>query len=325
MTYEAEQLLQALADGEARSPAGLARALGTTPAALEPAARRLAEWGLRIVRTAGEDWRLQRPVELLDAADLRRRIGPRAPLATLEVLTEIDSTNARLLAAPAPPPGSIAVCTAEFQTAGRGRRGRTWSCPLGAGLCVSIAWQLAAASDLGALTLAAGVAARRAIARVSGVEVGLKWPNDLLWDGRKLGGILVEATALPSGGRRVVAGVGINVTLPRDGALQHGDWRPVDLDTATGGRPPTRAALAAELIVEIAALLESYAATGFGPYRAEWDAADAIVGRPITLDEDGERSAARAVAIADDGSLVVATEGGDERRVLSGDVSVRGA
>jgi BirA family biotin operon repressor/biotin-[acetyl-CoA-carboxylase] ligase len=99
----------------------------------------------------------------------------------------------------------------------------------------------------------------------------------------------------------------------------------VDLATATGGRPPRRAALAAELIVEFAALLESYAATGFGPYRAEWDAADAIVGRPVTLDEDGDRSAAQAIAIADDGALVIATEGGDERRVLSGDVSVRGA
>jgi BirA family biotin operon repressor/biotin-[acetyl-CoA-carboxylase] ligase len=216
---------------------------------------------------------------------------------------------------------------AEFQTAGRGRRGRRWSTPLGAGLCLSAAWRFAAPSpDLGALSLAVGVAARRAIAAESGVEAGLKWPNDLVWEGRKLGGILVEATAA-GGGQRVIAGLGINVALPFLDSTQPDAWRrhAVDLAAATGGRPPARPALAAELIVELARVLATYAVTGFEPYRAEWDAADVLVGRPVMLDQEGQRWPARAVAVAADGALIVETAAGERRRVLSGDVSVRAA
>ncbi len=109
----------------------------------------------------------------------------------------------------------LRACIAEYQTAGRGRRGRRWSTPLGAGLCLSVGWQFAdAPAELSALTLAVGVVVRRALARVAGVEIALKWPNDLVWDERKLGGILLELTAEGQGGCHVVAGIGINVALP---------------------------------------------------------------------------------------------------------------
>src|SRR5689334_23615122 len=92
-------------------------------------------------------------------------------------------TCALPISAPAPSPGKLRACIAEFQTAGRGRRGRRWSTPLGGGLCLSVAWQFATApADLSALTLAVGVVARRVLARVAGVAIALKWPNDLVWD-----------------------------------------------------------------------------------------------------------------------------------------------
>ncbi len=133
------------------------------------------------------------------------------------------------------------MCLAEFQHAGRGRRGRRWIAPLGGGLCLSVGWQFAdTPPELSALTLAVGVVARRALAAVAGVDVGLKWPNDLVLDARKLGGILLELTAEAQGGCYVVAGIGINVSLPPESLRTLSDWPrgAIDLATATSGAPP---------------------------------------------------------------------------------------
>ena len=239
--------------------------------------------------------------------------------------TEAASTNRELLERAPPRPGTIDVCIAEYQTAGRGRRGRSWSTPLGAGLCLSAAWQFAdTPPGLSALTLALGVVVRRAVAAVTGVEIALKWPNDLVWDERKLGGILLELTAEAQGGCHVVAGIGLNVELPPKLARTLSDWPrgAVDLATATG-EPPSRSALAAALIGELAELFAGYADEGFSPYRADWRAADFLRGRRVTLDDAAGTVSGTALGIQADGALLIETAGGARRRVTSGDVSVR--
>jgi BirA family transcriptional regulator, biotin operon repressor / biotin---[acetyl-CoA-carboxylase] ligase len=324
-----ERLLHALADGRIHSGEELARSFGVTRAAIWKQVDRLADWGLEVEAAPGAGYRLSHRLDLLDVDALRAALDPRvaARISKLEVFTQIDSTNRRLLAAP-PPVGKLDVCMAEFQTAGRGRRGRRWNAPLGSGICLSVGWQFAGMpAEPAALTLAVGVAVRRVLARVAALTIALKWPNDLVFDGRKLGGILLELTAEAHGGAHVVAGIGLNVALPASLLSSLSDWPrgAIDLETALGKPPPPRVVLGATLVNELAELFADYPAHGFAAYRTEWRAADFLRGRPVRIDEAPGPVVGTALGIDADGALLVETEAGERRRVVAGDVSVRSA
>jgi len=321
-----ERLLHALADGRTHSGEELALKFGVTRAAIWKQVAKLADLGLAVEAAPGAGYRLAHGLDLLDVEALRAALEPAvaARLAKLEVFTELDSTNRRLLAAP-PSVGSLDVCIAEYQNAGRGRRGRRWQAPLGSGIALSVGWQFAGVpAEPSALTLAVGVAVRRVLDRVAGITIALKWPNDLVFDERKLGGILLEIQAEAHGGAHVVVGVGLNVALPAALLPSLCDWPrgAVDLTTALGRAPPPRAVLAAGLVNEIAALLADYPAQGFAAYRTEWRSADFLRGRAVRLDEGTGRLFGTALGIDADGALLVETDGG-KRRVVAGDVSVR--
>jgi BirA family biotin operon repressor/biotin-[acetyl-CoA-carboxylase] ligase len=323
----AERLLHALADGRTHSGEALARDFGVTRAAIWKQVGKLADWGLTIDAVPGEGYRLARRLELLDGAALRAALASAtaARLARLEVLTELESTNRHLLGE-APPPGKIDVCVAEFQTDGRGRRGRSWTTPLGAGICLSVGWHFAAMpAELPALTLAVGVVVRRVLERVAGLTISLKWPNDLVVDERKLGGILLELKVEAQGGSHVVAGIGLNVALPRELLSTLSDWPrgAIDLATALRREPPPRLTLVAALVDDLCTLFADYAATGFAAYRNEWRSGDYLCGRVVHLDEAAGVVTGTVLGIDADGALLVETAPGVRRRVVAGDVSVR--
>ena len=308
-----ERLLHALADGRTHSGEELARSFGVTRAAIWKQVAKLADFGLAVEAAPGAGYRLPHRLDLIDAEAVRAALEPAvaARLAKLEVFTELDSTNRRLLAVP-PQLGSLDVCIAEFQTDGRGRRGRRWHGPLGSGIALSVGWQFAGVpAEPSALTLAVGVAVRRVLERVAGLTISLKWPNDLVFDERKLGGILLELSAEAHGGAHVVVGVGLNVALP--GALL-----PSLCDWARGA-----IGLTTPLVNELAALFADYPTHGFAAYRTEWRSADYLRGRAVRLDEATGRLFGTALGIDADGALLVQTDGGKRRRVVAGDVSVR--
>ena len=127
----------------------------------------------------------------------------------------LDSTSDRLLAVDDLPSGPFDACLAEFQSAGRGRRGRRWVAPFASGLCLSVGWSYRdAPAALVALSLAAGVAVLRALGRLGIAGLALKWPNDIVRDDSKLGGILIDLRGEAAGPAYVVVGVGVNVRLP---------------------------------------------------------------------------------------------------------------
>ena len=324
---EASALLQRLADGRPHSGENLARHFGVSRTAVWKQIGKIEQWGLAVERAPGSGYRLSQAIDLLDRAALSEYANTR-PDTRLEVFTELESTNRHLLERPAPEPGELAACIAEYQSAGRGRRGRSWHAPFGMGLCLSAAWSFRETPpDLAALSLAVGVAVRRVLRREAGIDIDLKWPNDLVWDDRKLGGILVEFRAEAQGRCHVVAGLGINVAMPPELLAQISDWAAgaVDLSQATDGREPQRTALAIGLVNALKALFADYERHGFAPYGDEWRSADYLNGKAVRVDEASVSTRGTAHGIDADGALLIETGADRSRRIISGDVSVRTA
>ncbi|MDX1654152.1 MAG: biotin--[acetyl-CoA-carboxylase] ligase, partial [Candidatus Competibacteraceae bacterium] len=236
MQERERRLLEVLGDGRFHSGEELARALGVSRAAVWKHLNSLGRRGLEVHAVRGRGYRLPNPLELLDPEGIRAQLSPsvQGRLAQLEVFDQIDSTNSYLLTrAKAGAPGG-SVCLAERQSAGRGRRGRQWISPFAANLYLSVLWRYPdGPALLSGLSLAVGVAMARALEGVGVVGVGLKWPNDLLWRDQKLGGILLEFGGESSGPCQVVTGVGLNVTMPKEPALDIDQPWP-DLTTVLG-------------------------------------------------------------------------------------------
>lgn len=306
-------LLRLLADGDCHSGSAIAQALGISRTAVWKALRGACrELDLPLEAVRGRGYRLAAPLELLDAQAIRAALddlGSR-PIAGLEVHDRIDSTNVRAMAQAALGAPGGSVWLAERQTAGRGRRGRPWVSPFGANLYLSILWRYPLApAALGGASLAAGVAVARALRGCGVAGLTLKWPNDLLWQGRKLGGLLLEVSGEAQGPSYLVVGLGLNLRMDeRQGQAIDQPW--TDLHRALDGTPPGRNRLAALLIDALAQALERYGRRGLGPFIADWEAFDRLRGQPIAL-RLGERTiAGRYEGIAPDGALRLRTPEG---------------
>lgn len=307
-------LVDALADGEWHSGEDLAARAGITRAALAKRVDRLRDWQLDIEARQGLGYKLAVPLERLDIAALRRA-APRG--WRVEVLGATDSTNTRLLEADAV--HDPQALFAEFQSGGRGRRGRQWVSPFGANLYCSLAWSFAHwPAQLSMLPLAVGVACARAL-HGQGAAVGIKWPNDLLLNGRKLGGILIEHRGETGGACRVVVGVGLNLAMSPAQAVDIAQpW----IALAEALTPmPARNTLAAALLAELASALEQFSAQGFAPFMNDWNRYDLSANRAVRV-EAAQPFEGIARGIDASGGLIV--ECGSERRTVhSGEVSLR--
>lgn len=315
------RLLDALADGQWHSGEALAAAAGITRAALAKRVDRLADWEIEVEAQKGVGYRLAQPLERLDAAELGRAV----PGLRVEVLPVTDSTNARLLDAPAA--DDPQALFAEYQTAGRGRRGRRWASPFAANLYLSIGWSFPDwPRQLTALPLAIGVACAQALdeARVPGV--GLKWPNDVLAGGRKLGGILIEHRGEAGGACRVVVGVGLNVAMSaRQAAAIDQPWTSAhQLQTMHGVAPISRRALAAILLRTLHETLSAFERAGFDAFLPAWQARDLTRDRAVTIASAQEALSGIARGVDEQGALLLEAAG-TVHRIHSGEVSLRAA
>ncbi|MCR6686605.1 bifunctional biotin--[acetyl-CoA-carboxylase] ligase/biotin operon repressor BirA [Pseudoxanthomonas sp.] len=303
----------------------LAREAGITRAAVWKRIRALRAAGVEIEASPGRGYALARTPDLLDAQALRAGLpaAVAASLASLEVAWSLDSTNSELLRRP-PPATGVAVLLAERQTAGRGRLGRAWASPLGAQVCLSLRRGFAGGlARLGGLSLVAGVAVAEALRGLGFAQAGLKWPNDLVADGRKLAGLLVEGGGEHGGPVHAVIGIGINVRLPATAAAAI-DQPWTDLATLAGADPPpARAAVAAAVLAALVPALDAFDRDGLAPFLPRYAALDVLAGRELRVTSAGnEVATGRATGLAADGGLRVATAAG-ERIFHAGEVSVR--
>lgn len=323
MTPEAFRLFRALADGRPLNAAHYAAAIGISRSAVRKQVGQLRSAGLPVTGVRGRGYRLAWPIRLLDAGEIRRAAD--ASSMTVEIVESTDSTNRDLS-------GHFAhrhVCAAEHQARGRGRRGRAWISPPGCGAYFSFGYRFECRLQrLGPLSLVAGVAAAEMVAG-EGVPVGLKWPNDLVVGGAKLGGVLVELQGAGDGPCEVVAGIGINVRLPRGEAGFVAPDQPwTDLHAETPDDDDHRCRHDRNrLIGRLAGALDTafaqFERDGFEPFMPRWRALDALHGRQVrVMYGNGSLLEGSAAGVDPHGQLRVECENGI-RTLNAGEVSVR--
>jgi BirA family biotin operon repressor/biotin-[acetyl-CoA-carboxylase] ligase len=320
------ELLALLADGSLHSGERLAAELGVSRAAVWKGIERLRDLGIDVQAQSRRGYALARPVELLDARLLRNELNAAgvAALRQLELQFEVDSTNTLLLAAAPPPPGRADAVLSELQHAGRGRRGCPWIAPFGGGIALSLAWCFQeTVRELPSLSLAVGVAISRALVRAGARGIRLKWPNDLWFEDRKLGGVLIELRAEAGGAAHVVIGIGINVTLgaAARSAIEATGVRAACVADACAA-PPSRNRVAGAILDELLRMLAVFESDGFAPFHAEWAGLDALRDRAARVVLAGGGAAGTARGVDPDGALVLEV-GGVPRRYVSGEVSLR--
>jgi BirA family biotin operon repressor/biotin-[acetyl-CoA-carboxylase] ligase len=324
VSIEPRVLLAALSPERALSGSELARRLGVTRAAVWKQIEALRGLGAPIEAAAGRGYRLRFPFEPLAAAAIRAELDAvqRRRLGDLELHWQIDSTSSALLRAAAAGAPDLAVCVAETQSAGRGRRGRGWASPLGGNVYFSLLKRFERGMGaLAGLSLVAGIALRRALADCGVAGAGLKWPNDVLVDGRKLAGVLVELGGEFLGPCFAVIGIGINVRLPQEFAF---DPPPTDLARLCGDRPPSRNRLIGRLLARLIEALNGFVAGGFAAFRDEYARHDLLAGRAVRVQTAAGARSGIAEGVDGRGALRV-RHGGELVVYDSAEVTVRGA
>lgn len=315
-------VLRLLAAGEACTGPAMARQLGISRAAVWKQIEALRAAGLEI-ESGACGYGLARPLDLLDPAaildglpaPMRRRVG------VIENHWRVDSTSSECLRRAAQLPDASFVF-ADWQVAGRGRRGRQWVSPPAVNLQLSCFRHFANGyAALSGLSLAAGVAVVEALEDCGVRGIGLKWPNDLVHDDAKLGGILIELGGEFMGPCHAVIGIGINVRI--SAKVRRALGRPcTDIASLCGARAPLRNALAGALIGRLVKALDVFEAKGFRAFAGQWAARDALAGRAVRV--DGARGVFEGVAAGVDarGALRVRRAGG-EQCLDSAEVTVR--
>jgi BirA family biotin operon repressor/biotin-[acetyl-CoA-carboxylase] ligase len=265
-------------------------------------------------------------VDRLSAEDIREHLSPaaRQGLRGLTLLETTVSTNEVLARLPIGQRHGHAVL-AEEQTAGRGRRQRTWHSPAGGNIYLSLGWRFGERPPaLSVLPLVAAVCLCRALGRAGLSGHGIKWPNDILVDGAKLAGILVETQSAGVSPALAVIGIGVNVRMPESGSGGAIDRPWTDLVTALPGRGEsiTRNELIALLLEELLAGLAAFEASGFEPFQADWDRLDLLRGRRVNIEGNGGFRVGTVLGIDDRGGLNVDIDGYGPQVLHAAEVSI---
>ena len=279
------QILAILADGQFHSGQELADHMGLSRSGVWKLIQSLQHKGVEVFAVQGKGYRLAQPIELLNKALIENEIAARITgfPGEISVLWATESTN-RYLAQQRSDMNAVTgqTCLSEWQSAGRGRRGRNWVSPLGGNIYLSQLWQFAGGpSQLSGLSLAAAIAVVNVIHSYGGKAAGLKWPNDIIVDGKKLAGILLEINGESSGPSNVIVGIGINVRLP-ESAIQEIDQPVTSLETVLG-RTIERNQFVARLICELYNIHRDYNERGFSAFKQRWVDLDIYLNQKINL------------------------------------------
>ncbi|WP_192459587.1 bifunctional biotin--[acetyl-CoA-carboxylase] ligase/biotin operon repressor BirA [Musicola keenii] len=311
------RLISVLSDGQFYSGEYLGELMGMSRAAINKHIQTIRDWGLDIYTVTGKGYSLPAPIQLLDADKIRVMAGS----SNISVLPVIDSTNQYLLERL----GTLSsgdACVAEYQQAGRGRRGRQWFSPFGANLYLSLYWRLeqGPAAAVG-VSLVIGIVMAEVLHSLGAEGVRVKWPNDLYLNDRKLAGILVELNGRTGDVAHLVIGAGINLRMREpDVAVVNQGW--INLQEA--GISIDRNALAARVITELRTALAEYEQHGFSSFTSRWNNLDNFYNRQVKLIIGNREIIGVAKGIDAQGALLLEQDG-IVSSYIGGEISLRGA
>jgi BirA family transcriptional regulator, biotin operon repressor / biotin---[acetyl-CoA-carboxylase] ligase len=316
-------ILSLLADGQFHSGTELAGTLNISRSAIWKHLNGLTELGLQHHAIRGKGYRLEKPLELLEGNEILDAVDGRFYLLinSFEIFDQIPSTNTYLVGRALANAPSGAICFAERQTAGKGRRGRHWVSPFGNNIYLSILWRFQTSPlAVSGLSLAIGVAVIRALKLHYGDVFRLKWPNDIYYQDKKLGGILVEVSGESEGPCAAVIGLGLNIRLSETEAAEiTQQW--TDLTQITGQHPISRNALAGSLLNQLLQVIVEFETVGVTAFLDEWQSYDCLKDKSATLFIGQHRYEGVVKGIDDHGLLLLARPDGSIQAFASGEVS----
>ncbi|VEB38578.1 bifunctional biotin--[acetyl-CoA-carboxylase] ligase/biotin operon repressor BirA [Legionella cherrii] len=322
LTHSQLTLLELLGDGECHSGSELGAALGITRSAIWKQINHLIESGIPIKRMRHQGYQLPNQLILLNKKKITEYLIAEKCISPfkLHLFTTIDSTNRYLKDLPLS--NSVDICCAEIQTQGRGRFGRHWHSPFGENIYCSSRWNLnydlAKLSGLSLVTSLAIVATLNELDLSSNIKI--KWPNDILWDNKKLCGSLIEILAESNGNVQVIIGVGLNVnTDTQNSPLPDKPWCSLYEMTQ---KHFDRNVLIAKLITHLEYYLIKFIHHDLNFFMDEWSKSDYLFGKKIKVTQSSNTLSGLACGINDSGQLIVEDDDGIKHFLSSGDTSL---
>lgn len=310
-------LIELLADGNIHSGEQLGESLGMTRAGINKHIQTLRSWGIDVQTVAGKGYQLDAPMNLLNADSVNKNINGK-PASVIPV---IDSTNQYLIQRISELKSGD-VCIAEYQSAGRGRRGRQWVSPFGRNLYLSMYWKLdqGPAAAIG-LSLVVGVIMAEVLQKLGADGVKVKWPNDLYLNDKKLSGILVELTGKTGDVAHIVTGIGINIAMSKNqNEAINQQW--INLEQV--GIKIDRNELACEITNALREAFVQFEKQGLSVFIERWKRLDNFMDRRVKLIIGEKEIFGIAKGINDQGALLLEQDG-KIIPYIGGEISLRSA
>lgn len=318
------RLLAILRDGRFHSGADIGSRLSVSRSTVWKEIRKLISEGIDVHSVKGKGYRIPGGLDLLDQESIREALSETVSglIPAIDVFEKVDSTNEVALSRARRAPSHRTVILAEQQTAGRGRRGRPWVSPYGSNLYFSLIWEFdGGASVIEGLSLAVGVTLCQALTSAGVRNLGLKWPNDLVVQGEKAGGILIELNGDLSGRCQTIIGVGLNIGMPQ-AAADAIDQPWVDLRSC-GLAIPGRNKVAAVVLDTLVRGLEVFERYGLPAFLASWRELDVLRDQVVTVAIGDSHVEGVAAGISDDGALLLRLADGTLATFKGGEASLR--
>lgn len=322
-----KQIIQLLNDSQFHSGSELGNALGLTRGGVWKLIAQLKEIGVDIEAKTRQGYRLLLPIEFLDLQKIKSHLSPSHQnyIDQAEIFSEIDSTHSRMLDKVHQADRSSLLYLAERQTAGRGRVGRPWHAPFARNIMLSLLWQTNRDfGELSGLSLVVAIAISKALKRYGAQGVELKWPNDILWQKRKIAGVLIELHSELNASERfcdVIISFGLNLYLP-ESLHSSADYPIADLTTMLN-KYPERNKLLAEILDELLTSLAYFSQQGLTPFIPLWEELDCAFNKPVNILMAGSTIEGINRGVTDRGYIRLETGAGEMRNFSSGEVSLR--
>ena len=298
--------------------------LGISRVAVKKRIEGLIEQGLPVHSVHGRGYRLDKGVSLLDEQEINNNISKQLAqyVHGVEVHQSLPSTNAYLLSNEIIP-NMAKVCVAEAQSSGKGRRGNAWQSLPYRNVLLSLSWAFDDWPEtITGLGLAASVSIARCLKENYGIDISIKWPNDLLVDNKKIAGVLIEVNGESGGQCNLVLGLGLNVyqTSQQQSDIKADyDW----VDMHQLGCDVNRNNLVADCVNAWVQMLLTFSESGFAPFVKQWNEMSGYHGKRIKVISRRETVTGKMQGVDAHGALIVETENGQVARFTETDVSVR--